>query len=65
MRVTDEQCEELRRLYLEEQGRELTLDEAREMLSRMLFLVERFSAWLAKEKAAGRLFPIDGHPPAP
>ena len=50
MKITDEQCEELRQLCRQDHGRELSVDEAREMLSRMLFLVERFSAWLAKEK---------------
>ncbi len=64
MRVTDEQCEELKRLYLEEEGVSLTLDEAREMLSRIAVLVERFAAWVVREKAKGRVFPIDERPPA-
>jgi hypothetical protein len=65
MRVADDECEELRRLYLEHEGVALTLDEAREMLSRLLFLFERFAAWIAKEKAAGQVFPLDEHPPVP
>lgn len=65
MKVTDEQCEELRRLYREEEGIELTQDEAREMLARMLFLVERFAAWVATKKVAGRVFPFDRPPRAP
>ena len=63
MRVTDDECEELRRLYLDHKGVKLTQDEAREMLSRLLFLFERFSAWLVRERAAGRVFPLDE--PAP
>ena len=65
MRVTDDECEELRRLYLDHKGVKLTQDEAREMLSRRLFLFERFSAWIAKERAAGREFPLDEPPRAP
>lgn len=65
MRITDEECEELRRLYLEHEGVKLTLDEAREMLARLLELFQRFAAWIAKEKAAGRVFEIDELPPAP
>ncbi len=65
IKVTDEQCEELRRLYLAEAGVDLTLDEAREMFSRTLFLLERFAAWVARERAAGRQFPLDEPPPVP
>jgi hypothetical protein len=63
MKITDEDCEKLRRLYLEHEEVELTLDEAREMMSRLLLLFERFAAWVAKEKAAGREFPLDERPP--
>ncbi len=63
MQVTDEECEEFRRLYLAHEGVELTLDETREMLSKLLVLVEWFAVWVAKEKAAGRVFQVDEHPP--
>ena len=65
MRVTDNQCEELKRLYLQHEGVELTLDDAREMLSRLLILVERFAEWVAKEKAMGRVFERGSCPPGP
>jgi hypothetical protein len=65
MWITDEECEELKRLYLEHESVELTLDEAREILSRLLFLVERFAEWVSKEKAAGRVFQTDERPPGP
>ena len=65
MQITDSECEELRRICLEHDGIDLTVDEAREIFSRMTFLVERFSAWLAKQRAAGREFPLDGPPPFP
>jgi hypothetical protein len=65
MKVTDKECEEFRYLYLQHEGMELSLGEAREMLSRLLFMFERFAAWIAKEKAAGREFPLDEPPPAP
>jgi len=63
MKITDEDCEELRRLYLEHEGIELSQDEAREMLSRLLFLFERFGAWLSNVAATGRTFPLDEPPP--
>lgn len=56
MQITDEQCENLRQLYLQHEGVALPLEDAREMLSRLLVLVERFSVWAAKEREAGREF---------
>ena len=64
MTITDDDCEKLRRLYLEHEGVELSLDEAREMMSRLLLLFEHFAAWIAREKAVGRKFPLDEPPPA-
>src|SRR4051794_31343097 len=55
MRITDDECDVFRQLYLQNEGNPLTTDEAREMLSRLSFLFDRFAAWLAKEKAAGRV----------
>lgn len=63
MRITDDDCEKLRRLHLEHEGAELSVDEAREVLSRLLLLFERFAAWIAKERAAGRDFPLCGDNP--
>ena len=63
--VRAEDCEEFRRLYLEHERLSLTPDEAREMISRLCFLFERFAAWIAKEKAAGRVFQPDEPPHAP
>jgi hypothetical protein len=65
MRVTDEDAESFRQLYLAHQGEALSLDDAREMLARLLFLYERFAAWVAKEEAAGRSFEIDEPSPVP
>lgn len=65
MQVTIEQCEELRQLYLEHEGVALSLDDAREILSRMLVLVERFSVWAAKEAEAGRVFELPERPLEP
>ncbi len=64
MDITDDDCELFRRLYLEHEGEELSLDQARELLSDLLLLFERFAAWIAKEEAAGRVFPLDEPPPA-
>ncbi len=60
--VTDTDVDEFKQLYLEHEGVELTPDKVREMLSRMLVLVERFAVWVAKERAAGRVFQIDERP---
>jgi hypothetical protein len=65
MQIKDAHCEELRRLYRENESRDLSLDEAREILSRMLVLVERFSVWAAKEATAGRAFELPDRPSAP
>ena len=65
MDITDDDCELLRRLYLEHEGEELSLDQARELLSDLLLLFERFAAWIAKEEAAGRVFQFDEPPLAP
>lgn len=65
MRIADDECEELRRRYLEHEGVELSLDEAREMLLRLSVLVERFAAWVVREQAAGRSFETDSPPPKP
>jgi len=59
MQIRDEDCEELRRICLQYEETDLTVDEAREVLSRLCFLLERFAGWIAKEKAAGRSFAID------
>lgn len=40
MRLTDESCEAYRRIYKEEMGEDITLDEAREMAARILNLYE-------------------------
>lgn len=56
MRITDEACLKFKKLVSEHDGRELSLDEAREVLTRMMLMFERFAAWIATEKAAGRVF---------
>jgi hypothetical protein len=62
MRITDEDCDQLRRAYLQHEGIALTCDEVREMLSRLSLLFEHFAAWVAKEKAAGRVFEAEVSP---
>jgi hypothetical protein len=63
MRLTNEEVEEFRQLYLSNEYVKLTSDEARDMLSRVGFLFERFTQWVAKEEAAGRVFDYDETPP--
>lgn len=58
-KISDGTVAELQKLHLEREGEALSDSEAREMLSRLFFLFERFALWIAKEKAAGREFPID------
>lgn len=63
MRVTDEDCAKLKHLYLEHDQVELSLDDAREILSGLFLLFERFAAWVAQEEAVGRTFSL-GHSPS-
>ena len=65
MKVTEEEVLEFRKLYLDHESVLLSDTEAREMLGGLCFLFERFATWLAKEKAAGREFPLDEPPHAP
>jgi hypothetical protein len=61
MRINDELCEELRRLYAEHEDLQINVDEARETLSRIAALVEPFAQWIAEEKVAGRVVDAERH----
>lgn len=54
MQLTDANIEEFRQLVLEDRGIDLSPDEARAAVHRVLTLMERFGVWLAKERAVGR-----------
>lgn len=54
MRITDDEVEEFRKLYREERQIDLSPDEARAAIHRVLALFEHFAVWLGKERAAGR-----------
>jgi hypothetical protein len=64
MKVDARCTQELKRLMLKDGGLEISSEEAHEILSRLTFLLERFSIWVASEKAKGRVFEIDEPPPA-
>ena len=64
MNITDSDIAELKQRYLDHEGVLLSDREALELLSNLLLLLERFGAWIAKEEAAGRVFPLDEPPPA-
>lgn len=64
MRISDEDVEEFRQLYREDEHKELTDGEAREILSGLLLLFERFADWIAQEKARGTVFEVE-EPPVP
>lgn len=63
--VRDEHVAELRRLYLQHEGIALCPEDAHEMLSRMIVLVERFSVWANQEAKEGRVFEFPEHWPEP
>ena len=59
MRISDEECEELRQQCRDIDGVDMTIDEVRDGFSRVLLLLERFGLWVAKEMATGRIFETD------
>ena len=61
MQLTDDEVEEFRLLVLRDRGVDLSPDEARAAVHRVLMLLEGFSLWLAKERA--ELKCRDGVPP--
>ena len=54
MKITDDDCAELQRLC-KEHNSEITINQAREVLSSLNFLLERFGGWLREQQVAGRL----------
>jgi len=65
MQITDSDCAEFAKLCLEHEGKKITLDEARETLTRLCLLFERFHAWRMAQEATGRVFQIDEPQPDP
>jgi hypothetical protein len=55
MRISDARCEEFRQLCRAQCGQELSLVDARDEITSIVALLERFAAWAARAKAAGRL----------
>lgn len=51
MRISDERCAAFIVFCREQDGRELSLKEARETLQRLATLVDGFGKWSAKRKA--------------
>ena len=51
MQLTDDEVEEFRQLVRRDRAIDLSPDEARAALHRVLTLLEAFSVWLAKERA--------------
>jgi hypothetical protein len=54
IRISHDDIEAFRRIYRDECQIDLSVDEARAVLQRILLLFEQFAVWLAKERAAGR-----------
>lgn len=61
MHITDADVEEFRQLVYSDRGVDLSPDEARAAVHRVLTLLEAFSLWLAKERAVLKC--RDGVPP--
>lgn len=47
--LNDDECAEFARLCRENEGVELTVDNARNMLSNLLLMLERFAVWKAEK----------------
>jgi hypothetical protein len=56
VKITQVDCAEFQRLCAEENGVALTLDEARDVLSRLCVFYEQFAGWVAAEKKTGASF---------
>lgn len=65
MAVSDESLRRFMRLYNEFYGDELTVNQAREMASRVAFLYERLAQPLLDEIGISPPLQPDGHPSSP
>lgn len=54
MRVTDEDCRHFQSVCSKALGRDITLDEAREALSGLVYLLERFGKWVSVWKLGAK-----------
>ena len=64
MQISNDDLAQFKELCRKEGFKEMSDDQAHETLASLLLLFERFSLWVAQEKAKGRVFEI-GDPTQP